>query len=377
VFYHILFWVFTICIAIQTGYALYFFARIFLLKTQPTGLPISERHFVSIIICAKNEALNLKKNLPIVLSQQYNDEIGVAMYEVLVVNDASTDDTKEVLQEFKKQYHNLREIVIEPGEERTYQGKKFALSRGIARVRNEWLVLTDADCMPSSDSWLENMVTPLAHGKEIAAGYGGYNKTVGLLNAFIRWETLHTFLQYSTYAMAGKPYMAVGRNLACTKGILLKAQRTNIWNKLPSGDDDLLVGTMANAYNTGIVCNKQSFTYSGAKENWGDWLKQKQRHLSTGKYYKSGVKILLGLYAISHALIWIGLFVLMFTGFWKAILLFMLVRCIVYWGLWTVTAKRLKEESLIYLFPLFDLSWVFYNFALAPYILWKNKKQWT
>src|SRR6185312_16266737 len=109
-------------------------------------------------------------------------------------------------------------------DERNLQGKKFALSYGVVYAKNDWLLLTDADCAPTSNRWLEQMVAPLAAGKEIVAGYGGYNKTWGLLNAFIRWETLHTFLQYSAYSLAGKPYMAVGRNLACTKDILLKAQ---------------------------------------------------------------------------------------------------------------------------------------------------------
>ncbi len=220
------------------------------------------------------------------------------------------------------------------------------------------------------------MIAALANGKEIVAAYGGYYKTTGLLNAFIRLETLHTFLQYSTYALAGKPYMAVGRNLACTRAVLQQAQQSEIWNALPSGDDDLLVSIMGNADNIAIVCNEAAFTYSDAKTTWSDWIKQKQRHLSTGKYYKGDIKLLLGGYAASHAAMWLCFFVLLYTHCWAGVVAVMAVRCFIYWLLWTVTAYRLKEKKLIYLFPFFDIAWMVYNFAFLPYITWKNKKHW-
>ena len=61
--------------------------------------------------------------------------------------------------------------------------------------------------------------------------------TGGRLNWFIRYETLHTFLQYYSFWKAGIPYMAVGRNLAASKAIFLRAQDHPAWSKLPSGDD--------------------------------------------------------------------------------------------------------------------------------------------
>ncbi len=353
---------------------LYIFIRILRI---PAGkhLPLKERRPVSIIICAKNEAHNLKKNLPAVLSQKYNDESGKPLFEVIVVNDDSIDDTAQVLQELEQQHDNLWDVVSRDAE-RNLQGKKFAISKGLAYAKYDWLVLTDADCIPTSDSWLEQMAAPLANGKEIVAGYGGYNKTTGLLNAFIRWETLHTFLQYSTYIMAGRPYMAVGRNLACTKEVLQKAQQSEIWNVLPSGDDDLLVSISGNKDNTAIVCNKTAFTFSEAKENWSEWVKQKQRHLSTGKYYKSNIKLLLGIYGVSHAVLWLSVFVLLFSPYWKVAFILMPIRCIAYWLLWTAASGKLGEKNPVYLFPFFDLAWMIYNFAFLPYITWKNKKHW-
>jgi len=365
---------------IQCAYALYFFIRIFSLPTVPgNNQKINKQaqiHPVSIIICAKNEAANLKKNLPCVLAQRYGNTDGKAMYEVIVVNDSSDDDTGKVLIELGKQYDRLRIVDIASDEVKNIPGKKYALSRGVAIASYDRLLLTDADCAPESDQWLEKMVAPLAAGKQIVCGYGGYEYRPGLLNAFVRWETMHTFLQYSTYAMAGLPYMAVGRNMACTKKVLLAAQQSDVWHALPSGDDDLLVSIAGNGNNTAIVCDEQAFTYTDAKINLADWARQKQRHLSTGKYYKSTIKQLLGAYGISHAGLWFCFFVLLFSHYCAPVLMIMGLRCLIYWLIWLKTDMKLRERNEVYLFPLFDIGWMVYNFVFFPYITWKNKKHW-
>ena len=298
------------------------------------------------------------------------------MYEVIVVNDASSDDTAQVLKELEMQYDHLWDVIITAGEYRDQPGKKYALGRGLAVASHDRLLLTDADCAPASDEWLEKMVAPLATGKQIVAGYGGYNYRPGLLNAFVRWETMHTFLQYSTYAQAGHPYMAVGRNMACTRAMLLATQQSDIWHALPSGDDDLLVSIAGNAENTAIVCDAAAFTYTDAKTNWADWAKQKQRHLSTGKYYRPAIKSLLAGYGISHAGLWLCFFALLFSHYALPALCVMAVRCVMYWGIWLKTQLRTGERKEVYLYPLFDIAWMVYNFAFFPFITWKNKQHW-
>ena len=364
-----LYWVFLAAVAVQCVYALYFFVRVLWLPGAKE-VPAYQRCGVSIIICAKNEAVQLRKNLPAVLTQQYGDP-----FEVIVVNDASTDDTADVLQVFAGQYNHLKVVTIAADAVRSFKGKKYALSVGMQAAQYEQLLLTDADCVPVSDSWLALMTAPLVQSKEIVAGYGGYNAAPGLLNAFVRWETLHTFLQYSTYAIAGLPYMAVGRNMACTKSAMLRAMSSDVWNAVPSGDDDLLVRTVATRSNMAVVSDVRTFTYTDAKVTWSEWLAQKQRHMSTGKYYKPLPKALLGLYGISHGAMWV-----LFLGLvWGCgpVAGIMAGRCLLYWSLWAVGAYRLNEQRLIYLFPCFDIGWVIYNFVLLPYITLKNKQQWT
>ncbi len=364
-----LYWVFVVAVIVQCVYALYFFVRILWLPAAKE-LPAEQISGMSIIICAKNEAVQLRKNLAAVLGQQYEHS-----FEVIVVNDASTDDTDEALQAFAGKFDHLKVVNINSDAVRSFKGKKYALSVGMQAAQYEQLLLTDADCVPASDNWLALMAAPAVQGREIVAGYGGYNTAPGLLNAFVRWETLHTFLQYSTYALAGVPYMAVGRNMACTKSAMLRAMSSDVWNAVPSGDDDLLVRAVATRSNMAVVSDVRAFTYTDAKGTWSEWLGQKQRHMSTGKYYKPLPKALLGLYGISHGAMWV--FFLGLVWGCGPVAVIMAGRCLLYWSLWAVAAYRLKEQRLIYLFPCFDIGWVIYNFALLPYITLKNKQQWT
>lgn len=366
---------FLLCIAIQLGFILYFFTHVFSLAQKTSRYnPVLP---VSVIICAKNQAENLRAYLPSILAQRYTNDAGNTIFEVIVADDASDDRTQEVLTNLQAIYSNLKIVTVRFDEERQFAGKKHALSKAVAAAKYDILVMTDADCEPTSALWLMQMTKPFNEGKELVMGYGQYRTEDSLLNSFVRWETMHTFLQYSSYAKAGRPYMAVGRNMACTKDAFLKAQASPQWGKLPSGDDDLLVRAAGGETNAAVVTNRGAFTVTTARTEWPAWMQQKQRHLSTGKYYKPFTKLLLGAYGFSHAFSWIVFFVLLFTPMWGEAIGVMVLRCGIYWMVWQRSACVLNEKKLIRYFPLFDFGWLVYNFAFSPYIIWKNKKQWT
>ncbi len=329
---------------------------------------------VSIIICAKNEAENLGKNLEKVLRQDYISS-GKPLFEVIVVNDHSEDNTVAILSDLQKHYTHL--VLVDLASQEPH-GKKYALAKGVAAARYECLLFTDADCAPAIGSWISLMTLPLLMGKEIVSGYGAYISQNTFLNKFIRSETVHTCMQYYAYNHIGLPYMAVGRNMACTKEIFNKASSSPLYHSLPYGDDDLLVSICATGTNMEIVLHPESFTYSEAPATRRRWIRQKQRHLSTAKYYQAIKKILLGAYAFSHALSWLLFIILLLypahMSLW--IVPIMLLRVVGLHIALTDTAKCLNEKKLYWSFFIFDFGWMIYNFMFAPYIFWKNKKQW-
>ena len=168
-------------------------------------------HPISIIICAKNEEENLKNNLPKILNQKYFN------FEVIVVNDQSIDETSFLLEKFEKSYSNLVVVTIDSHVNHKI-GKKFALTLGIKTAKYEYLLLTDADCVPNSENWAKQIVKNFTCS-DIVLGYGGYKKKKGLLNKFIRFDTFNVAQQYLSFALAGQTYMGVGRNLAYKKSI--------------------------------------------------------------------------------------------------------------------------------------------------------------
>jgi glycosyltransferase involved in cell wall biosynthesis len=355
----------------------------FILRTRKqfsTHQPTNTQIPVSIIICAKNEAQNLQRFLPFVLEQDYPKDL----FEVIVVNDQSTDNSQEILEAFAEKYAQLSILNIPAEAIKTLPGKKFALSKGIEAAKFKRLLLTDADCKPSSDKWLtliSNFQFPIS---KIVLGYGAYETKPGLLNKFIRWETVNTCMQYASYAAIGLPYMGVGRNLSYDKSLLKELDKDRsfqeIYQQTPSGDDDLLICKIAAKENTSVCLDKNAFTVSVPQSTWKAWWKQKTRHSSTGKYYPEKVKNLLGLYALSHSLYWFsGIFLL--TSDLKSeirILTFslFLLRLFLYWLNAAKWYRQLDEKKILLFYPLGDLGWAIYNVLLSPYIFWKNKQNW-
>ncbi len=198
----IVFYLFLTATTIQVFYYIWFFSRIAFYKSKPKQQ--SQQHPVSVIICSRDEDENLARNLPGILVQQYP-----STYEVVAVNDNSVDDSKYILQELQKTFKSLNVVEL-THEAKLIRGKKYPLSIGIREAKHEVLLLTDADCVPASEHWIQKMQDGYDDNIEIVLGYGAYHKKSGILNKLIRFETFHTALQYLSYALAGAPYMGVG-----------------------------------------------------------------------------------------------------------------------------------------------------------------------
>lgn len=337
---------------------------------------------VSIIICAKNEAQNLQQYLPKITAQNYP----IDLFEIVIVDDNSTDDTKAIVQNLQKKHDNIR--LIKNDHQSQFPGKKSALDCGIRNASFDYLLLTDADCYPNSEWWLDKM-TNSYDSETIVLGYGAYQSRTTLLNRFIRWETMHTFIQYSSYAKANNAYMSVGRNVAYPKKAYFAALENKEFLKkytqLPSGDDDLLLQEMIKSSKVAVINTPESHTISNVAENAQDWIKQKRRHLSTGKYYRTKAKNLLGLYAITHQIIWIiyPIFAVYFcfaegrNNAWSYILLLgFIIRLILLNYTFSAYNKNLKTFSKNNFYISGDALWAVYNLIFAPYILFKNKNKW-
>ena len=323
---------------IQLGYYLLVFLKLPRYKTSKKRRP---QKSISIIICAKNEEENLERFLPRVLEQDYPE------FEVVVVNDCSTDGTEELLSEFSVQYKHLRYTSI-PANEKFLHGKKLAVTIGLKSARYDHVLLTDADCYPVSNLWLQKMASNFTREKKIILGYGGYERRRGLLNLLIRYESVFTAIQYLSYAIKGRPYMGVGRNLAYEKELFFNNKGFASHYHLSSGDDDLFVNEIAVKENTAIEISKESHTLSIPKTTFRIWVKQKKRHLSAGTYYNRGSRIRLAGELISRILVYTTLFLLYFLSPWRWVVLalfgtLLVTRMVIFY----LGMRRLDEKYLL------------------------------
>ena len=367
--WEIVFIFFALITLIQIFYHLYFFNRVGYFK--PKDKEHSQQHPVSVIVCARDEDENLARNLPGLLVQDYSTS-----HEVIVVNDNSTDDTKYVLQELKKTFKTLH--VVELSQEAKHiNGKKYPLSIGIKEAKHEVVLLTDADCVPASEHWIRLMQDGYQENTEIVLGYGSYHKRPGLLNKLIRFETFHAGIQYLSYALAGIPYMGVGRNISYKKGLFFRHKGFSSINHIPGGDDDLFVNKAATRHNTEIVLDKDAITLSAPKTTWKDWRKQKLRHYTTAKYYKTKHKFLLGLYSFTQFLFYPLLIVTALLYDWRLALAGLALRWLILGFVFYKAMQKMNEKDLWSWFIFFDLWMVIYYILFLPALWRKPRRSWN
>jgi glycosyltransferase involved in cell wall biosynthesis len=354
--------------AIQVFYYAWFFSRIAFFT--PKKKDKTQHHPVSVIVCARDEDENLARNLPGLLVQSYP-----STYEVVVINDNSLDDSKYILQELKKTFKSLQ--VVELTQEAVHiLGKKYPLSIGIREAKHEVLLLTDADCVPASEYWVEKMQNGYGENTEIVLGYGAYHKKKGLLNKLIRFETFHTALQYLSYALAGLPYMGVGRNLSYRKNLFFKNKGFSSINNIPSGDDDLFINKTANKQNTSVVIDPDAVTRSIPKTTWAGWLRQKARHYTTARYYRPKHKFLLGLYFTTQFLYYPLLAAAIIFFDWKYSLAVFGIRFLLQGFILYKSMKKMGEKDLWPWYLLLDMWMFFYYIIFAPALWRKPRKGW-
>ena len=302
----ILLCLFIAVVVVQFIYYIVFFGKFSFAKPQ-TSTP--KRAPISVIVCAKNEEENVKNFISLLTQQNYPD------YEIVLIDDASSDDTLELFEAFEKQYSNIKLVKVE-NNEAFWGNKKFALTLGINAAKNEYLLFTDADCYPVSN---------MAYKRE------EFFKVRGFMDHM----------------------------------------------KIRSGDDDLFINQAANSKNTTICYTSDSFTYSKPKTSFKDWFAQKRRHIATSEHYKGFDRAQLNLFYISQLLfILIPIILLAFQYQWIIVLSIIGFRYIFAWTTMGFAAGKLKEKDVMYWFPIIEVIIIFTQLNIFFSNMFSKPVQW-
>ncbi|MHB9055750.1 MAG: glycosyltransferase [Paludibacteraceae bacterium] len=310
---------------------------------------------VSVVICSRDEEENLRQFLPFVLEQDYPD------YEVIVVNDGSTDGTEDYLSLLVKQSGKLRTTFV-PAEATNYSTKKLGLTLGIKAAKNDLIIFTDADCMPEGKNWLAMMVRNFTPSAEFVLGYGGYLPKKGFLNKLIKYDTLFIAIKYLGMAVAHRPFMGVGRNLAYRKETFFKMKGFATTLNLLSGDNDLMVNRGGTGENTAIEVSPESVTWTEPKTSFRSWFIQKESHLSISERYNNESKRRLFIEVFSRGIFYLAAILLIVFSVlnfnWILLgiaVLFLLIRFVLQMYVINKSAKTLGEQKFYLTILCFDI----------------------
>lgn len=371
-------------VGVQLVFILFVFGRLAFARHTPPGVSDAQLPPVTLVVCARNELENLRALLPLLLQQVY------PQFEILVMDDRSTDGSDGFLEELAAQHPQVRTIRVTQEYDHVTP-KKYALTIALKKAQHPIVLLTDADCRPASDNWLRQMVAEAEGGRrDLVLGFSPYIRYSGMLNFLIRSETLSTAVQYLSLALWGRPYMGVGRNLLYRRNLFFANRGFYSHMNVLGGDDDLFVNEVATGQNTAVSLDPDTFVWSEPKQTWAEWRRQKRRHLNVGRYYKIGDKIRLGLISSSHILSWLlglgaGLFALwlvvseqqgrlMDTLLLAATGLFAL-RLLAYWVVVGRSSYRLGHTVHWLLIPVMDLLLAIYYALMGLRVVFTKKKK--
>jgi len=374
--------VFVLAWTIQMAYFWGLFSRLAFFKKnkyEAKGIPTFEP--VSVIVCARDAYEYLIDLVPKILSQDYPD------FELVIVNDCSVDETTEYLKELAVSHPEVN-IVSLTQSLNFFHGKKFPLSVGIKSAKNNLLLLTDADCLPTDDQWIRNMVGAYRSGTEVILGYGPYFRRKGLLNKLIRFDTLYTAMQYLSMALAKMPYMGVGRNLSYRRETFYKNKGFTSHYNIPSGDDDIFISQVANKRNTRVFIDPNSRMESEPKHIFANWVRQKRRHYTTANMYKPLTNRILGMLLMSRLSYYASLIALFYLPhafyipndtyyYYMVISTFALLHYGSMITVYLLSAKQLGEKKLGLVFaPLYDVFFVLFTIFLGMRNTISKPKGW-
>lgn len=339
---------------VQMFYYLYFFSGVILhnRRHKQGKIVLSEsKPPISVIICARNEENNLREFLPKVLEQNYPS------FEVIVVNDASIDNSELVLNAFSEQYSNLYVTTI-PKNINIISRKKLAVTIGIKAAKNDILLFTDADCYPESNEWISQMVENMGQNTEFVVGYGDYIANKSFISRLISYDTLFVAMLSLGFAFRGKPYMAVGRNFMYRKSTFYRHKGFAGHLHIVSGDDDLMINKAGTSTNTAISTKANSKTMSVPETTISKWIEQKRRHLTASSLYTKRSKRIIGIEVLSRGLFYLC-FLLCVVSLNLYLVLFAASLFVVRYATQLIiinkTAKQLKSRKHFFSVLLFDM----------------------
>ncbi len=322
---------------------------------------------ISVVVAARNEEVNISKLLGSLLKQDYP----LNLYEVIIVDDHSSDQTAGIVNEFKKRHNNLTYTCLSASQ----SGRKAALRHGIAISRFPYILTTDADCRVTH-RWIETMAGCFVRARaDLIAGPVLMEGDNGFFSKFQQLE--HLSLQGSTAGAinTGNPVMCSSANLGFKKEAYLEADNTEP-DRISSGDDVFLLHAMHRQGDKKLffIKNTDAAVVTPVGNSPGEFIGQRKRWASNSRHYKTAGSIftaLLVFFINAFAVVCLFAGFLVPGFFLIAAVIFLFKSMIDFLFLYSVTGF-FKKRMLMIWFPLIEIIYFFYSSFTAIASLFGN-----
>jgi cellulose synthase/poly-beta-1,6-N-acetylglucosamine synthase-like glycosyltransferase len=339
--------------------------RRWFLKIQPftSSSAIPPHISFTVIIPARNEEDQIEKCLETVLAQNYPDHL----YEVIVADDYSTDNTATIIQQLQKKFSNLRLLqlgkVLPDKQLNSY--KKKAIELAIEMSKGDWIVTTDADCMVTKN-WLQNFNNFIEqHDSVFVAAPVKFINTGSFVSIFQCLDFMS--LQGITAASVhhGFHSMCNGANLAYNKNVFYAVNGFKGIDNIASGDDMLLMHKIFVRFKKQVyfLFSQDSIVQTPPMRTWKDFINQRIRWASKADKFddKRILAVLVFIYLFNLSFIIIPVAVFWYKNLWYYWLAMMVAKTMIELRFMFPVARFFKEEKLLWWFPVMQPFHIFYT----------------
>jgi len=335
----------------------------------------------SVIIPARNEEDNIGECLRSVLTQDYPAEL----FEVIVVDDHSTDNTAGIVNEWKACYNNLRLINLaehlDAGSANSY--KKKSIETAASQSSGEWIVTTDADCIVK-EKWLSLYDAFIQKNKPVfIAAPVMFSNNGSFLSVFQLLDFISLQAITAASVSAGYHSMCNGANIAYRKDVFEEVGRFAGIDHIASGDDMLLMYKIKKKHPEaiGYLFSGNAIVTTAPMLRWKDFLNQRIRWASKADQYQDQkiFWVLLLVYLVNAGFFLLLLLSLSGNGGNREVLILLIVKTIIELPFMIPAAGFFGQSQALWWFPVMQPFHIAYT-VIAGWLgkfgtyQWKGRK---
>lgn len=341
----LLLYVFIAIVVVQLFYYLGVFSGFSFSKeneNNPKRIPIS------VIVYARNQAEDVKRLLPNLVNQNYHD------YELVLVDNASSDETLDIFKEYAQMFSNIRLCRVE-NNEAFWNNKKYANTLAIKASKNEYLLFIDAEQNIDNEFWIISMASNFTFNKTIILGPSMYKKVKGFFNKIIRFDSVFSQLHSFAWVNYGSPFSYFSKNIGYKKEEFYKVNGfiTHMNNRL--GEKEFFINEASQSKNTTFTISKNAFVYLEPITKLNEWQTKKNEDEMVLSKLSKGTRFKIRFFNTSQFLFFVSAIALLSLQIeW---IITTVIICFRYLISWIVVGKSLgkfQQKDLIWMFPILE-----------------------